>query len=363
MMEYFDFPSIERLDRIRWVYDPDMKDYYMQGLFVYSDPEIQSEWVDIYVKYLGGAGLVEGSPFIDQSNSPILRQYVRTYGDNLNISGVMAMMSQSNRLLSLRALGEYFHVLTNYKYTNFSYVIGGIYTGEYAHVNTNYFCNVDKDMYNQNGQILIKWDYGWQLGGSKPGYINAIPASMIYMRYPEAFAAGQVVPVSSDYTYSGNTFLTYGTLKMETLFSTASENHWNTSLVIMGDDYEVTRNDEVISGGGSGGSVDDAINDGSLGTGEGSGTVLVERPLLFRKFPFSIPFDLSDILAGFKAAPRAPVFIFPFSAFGGGVDATLDFSAFDEVARVVRIGELVLFVFALIASGSKMLGFSFGGGD
>jgi hypothetical protein len=360
MTTYFGFPDITRLDKVRWLYDSVQKDYVMQGYFIFSDPDIANDWVDIYVKYYGVSGRVEDSPFSD-SSSPILRKYVRQ-GGTLNQSGLMYIMANSERLMTFRALGEYFHLLTNYKYSSFSYVVGGIYTGSSAHSTNSFFSYVEKGFFEYpDAKILISWDYGWQLGGSKPGYLRALPASVAYRAWPEAFAAGQVVPISADYTYSGNRFVTYGTLKMETLYSTASENHWNTSLIIMGDDYEVTMDDGVIGGGGAGGIVQDAVNDESLGQGEGSGSVLVDRPLLFRKFPFSIPYDLSDILSSFRATARAPSFTFPFSAFGAGADATIDLSTYDEVAKNIRIGEIILFTFGLVAAGSRMLGFNFGG--
>ena len=74
-------------------------------------------------------------------------------------------------------------------------------------------------------------------------------------------------------------------------------------------------------------------------------------------FPFCLPFDLVHLLEALSADPVAPRFEIPIYIPGIEYDYTLvlDLSMFDDVAAVVRTGELILFVIGLIFATSKLI--------
>ena len=77
-------------------------------------------------------------------------------------------------------------------------------------------------------------------------------------------------------------------------------------------------------------------------------------------FPFCIPFDLMKLLAVLDAEPETPVFDLklPYlNADGQIVDNiyTIDFSSFDELMQIVRMGELLVFLIGLAIITSKVI--------
>lgn len=70
--------------------------------------------------------------------------------------------------------------------------------------------------------------------------------------------------------------------------------------------------------------------------------------LIISKFPFSIPFDVANMIALLEADPKAPVFKMPLKV-GSMVDEeiVLDLDQFSDVIRIIRWGELILFVAGL----------------
>ena len=71
--------------------------------------------------------------------------------------------------------------------------------------------------------------------------------------------------------------------------------------------------------------------------------------LIISKFPFCIPFDVIRLIGLLDAEPKAPVFKLPLK-YSTVMDEeiVLDVSQWDDVIKVVRWGELIVFVAALI---------------
>lgn len=97
--------------------------------------------------------------------------------------------------------------------------------------------------------------------------------------------------------------------------------------------------------------------DTGTGTGTATGTVSLDlSPLkslggvLTSKFPFSIPWDLSNAVQGLKATPKAPhwTITFPSNYFIGGGTIDIDFAQFQTWANIVRWGLLIAFNIGLI---------------
>lgn len=75
-----------------------------------------------------------------------------------------------------------------------------------------------------------------------------------------------------------------------------------------------------------------------------------------RKFPFCIPFDLVDAMTKFNnAGSVAPVIDYNLVISGQNVNIHFDFAVFDEVARVVRVGVLILSVIGLIKATGDLI--------
>lgn len=60
--------------------------------------------------------------------------------------------------------------------------------------------------------------------------------------------------------------------------------------------------------------------------------------LLLQKFPFCIPYDLYNAFGVLLAEPEAPVFTVPFKSSSFGIDTsfTIDFSRYENAAKIVR---------------------------
>ena len=71
--------------------------------------------------------------------------------------------------------------------------------------------------------------------------------------------------------------------------------------------------------------------------------------LIASKFPFCLPFDVIRLVSLLDAEPKAPVFKLPLK-YSNVMDEeiVLDVSQWDDVIKVVRWGELIVFVAALI---------------
>lgn len=76
------------------------------------------------------------------------------------------------------------------------------------------------------------------------------------------------------------------------------------------------------------------------------------------KFPFSIPWDLSNAISGLLVTPQAPVWTidFPDNIFIGGGQVVLDMSKFEVWAKVIRWGILIMFNVFLILATRRMIG-------
>ena len=74
-------------------------------------------------------------------------------------------------------------------------------------------------------------------------------------------------------------------------------------------------------------------------------------------FPFCIPFDIYNMLEALDASPTAPHVQLPFviESIGFSYTIDLDFSAFDQVAAVMRQMELIVYGLALAWATSKVI--------
>lgn len=92
----------------------------------------------------------------------------------------------------------------------------------------------------------------------------------------------------------------------------------------------------------------DPSGSGSSGGGSSESGPFVAD--LSKFFPFCIPFDLIHLLSVLEAEPETPRWEIPFKIPAYGVDETIviDLSAFDGVAKIVRLCETILFIFSLI---------------
>lgn len=93
---------------------------------------------------------------------------------------------------------------------------------------------------------------------------------------------------------------------------------------------------------------DDPSDGGSSGgSSSESGPFVAD---LSKFFPFCIPFDLIHLFSVLEAEPETPRWEIPFKIPAYGVDETIviDLSAFDGVAKIVRLCETILFIFSLI---------------
>ena len=99
------------------------------------------------------------------------------------------------------------------------------------------------------------------------------------------------------------------------------------------------------SGGGTG---------GSGGGGSSSGPWIAD---LSKFFPFCIPFDLIHLLSVLDADPVAPKWEVPFKFPAYGIDETIviDLSIFDDVAKIVRLLETILFILSLILATRSLI--------
>lgn len=80
-------------------------------------------------------------------------------------------------------------------------------------------------------------------------------------------------------------------------------------------------------------------------------------PELALKFPFCIPFDIADMFTMFMEQRRAPQFhiVFDLGSWGE-YPLDVDLSPWDEVAALVRLLELIVFIAGLIMVARKLIG-------
>ena len=71
--------------------------------------------------------------------------------------------------------------------------------------------------------------------------------------------------------------------------------------------------------------------------------------LIISKFPFCIPFDVARLIGLLEADPKTPVFHVPLKV-GTILDEeiVLDLSQWDNAVRIIRWGELIVFVAGLV---------------
>ncbi len=80
-------------------------------------------------------------------------------------------------------------------------------------------------------------------------------------------------------------------------------------------------------------------------------------PVLSKKFPFSIPYDLYNSVKALNAPSQCPKWTIDFSGvLYGAVPFTIDFKPFEPLARVVRWGTLVIFNIGLILITRQIIG-------
>lgn len=80
--------------------------------------------------------------------------------------------------------------------------------------------------------------------------------------------------------------------------------------------------------------------------------------VLFTKFPFSIPFDFTNMITAFKGDPVAPVLRIPFdmtSLGGENISLEFDLAQFDYIANVVRQINFIGFAFFLLFNTRKLI--------
>lgn len=109
-----------------------------------------------------------------------------------------------------------------------------------------------------------------------------------------------------------------------------------------------------------------ALDESLSTTAEGVETIaeaLEDEPINWQKydlrglFPFCIPFDIYNMLQALDASPTAPHVQLPFeiASIGFSYLIDLDFSAFDQVAAVMRQMELIVYAIALAWATSKVI--------
>lgn len=71
---------------------------------------------------------------------------------------------------------------------------------------------------------------------------------------------------------------------------------------------------------------------------------------IINKFPFCIPFDIKNAVAGLLATPQAPKWIINFDngIFRGGGQIEIDFAIFEPFAVVIRWGIYLIFLFGIV---------------
>lgn len=85
----------------------------------------------------------------------------------------------------------------------------------------------------------------------------------------------------------------------------------------------------------------------------------VETPAVITdKFPFSIPFDVYNIVNLLSAEPKAPVFNIPFESEDLGIDYTMeiDLSEYDWIANIVRWILYIIFLVGLAIKTNSLIG-------
>ena len=70
------------------------------------------------------------------------------------------------------------------------------------------------------------------------------------------------------------------------------------------------------------------------------------------KFPFSIPFDVANLLNLFKAEPKAPVFEVPFV----GTSFTIDLTVFTPLVNIIGFFTVIGWIIFLISFTRKIGG-------
>ena len=81
--------------------------------------------------------------------------------------------------------------------------------------------------------------------------------------------------------------------------------------------------------------------------------------ILFKeKFPFCLPWDLYNLFAVLAAEPEAPKFVIPYKNNMLGIDEeyVLDFSKYEDAAKIIRFFTCAGFVLALILISRKLTG-------
>lgn len=81
--------------------------------------------------------------------------------------------------------------------------------------------------------------------------------------------------------------------------------------------------------------------------------------ILFKeKFPFCLPWDIYSFFSVFVAKPKTPKFIIPYKndMLNIDIEFTIDFSEYEEYAKIVRFFAGATFVFGLILISRKMIG-------
>jgi hypothetical protein len=171
---------------------------------------------------------------------------------------------------------------------------------------------------------------------------------------------GNVVVISDKLTIVEDTVTDYGNGDYLDALSGQILNANMVSLALKASfEDELMADDTIIAGGGDGKTVEKALNDGDIGTGDSQ-----YRPDWSRKFPFSLPWDLVGILKLFQSRPITPSFEVPGAVVNGKVVITIaDFSEWQPVSTVLRGLLTALFVFGLVRWYMAITGIAGGGGD
>ncbi|MDR2672863.1 MAG: hypothetical protein LBC35_06215 [Coriobacteriales bacterium] len=195
-------------------------------------------------------------------------------------------------------------------------------------------------------RIATGWDIKEWLPSEVPKYV--ISCNYELGKWYENLTAGEVVVLSRNVELivsDIDELSTYGATEFIDSLGGTIVNYVECSLALKSGGFDSTLryDDPVIAGGGDGGTVGDAYQDGRIGSGVGA------RPEFARYFPFSLPWDISDLLRIFVASPRAPVIDFPLASPDGSIKYFhIDFSSYSTLSTLIRTLLSIVFLISLV---------------
>jgi hypothetical protein len=223
------------------------------------------------------------------------------------------------------------------------------------------------DLYDSStGNILYEWhsstsDWGYHsVNDVQPSidYVVNQQPDTAYIKYPDAFLSGRVTVLNDEPDYNDDgTAIYWGFYDplpqsyFERYFS--EPNIFGTIFVLLDDDYQLRTTSQVIDGAYPDGSTVDQLQPGIP-------PPWADRPPLFKKFPFCIPFDFSDLLWSMQSARDAPRFQWVFPTGTGTSLQWFDLAPFDPVAEAWRKLFFILFSIGLLFLFARVIGVDIG---